>query len=313
VIIDVSYIIVNWNTRALCAQAVASIQSHEAGSDHEIIVVDNGSTDGSAAYLRERFPGITLIANPDNVGFARANNQGAEAAQGEWLILFNSDAYQTGPILGPLLKVARSIGPCVFACRLLYPDGTPQLSASAFPSLAGYLRESLFHTSASHGRQLAALDSLPLEAGRVDWVTAAFLMTPRERYMALGGLDASIFMYAEDVDFCRKAAAQGMHSYITRLVSVVHMGGGSVNHLSARALRLTDQGRLIYFRRWHGAFAALLLRGIFLFRSVTRTILFAASGAVTGNATLKSKAGVHLRGAGFLLGVGQGGGDGKKA
>lgn len=299
---DASYIIVNWNTRELTAQAVASILAFEREARYEIIVVDNGSSDGSVGFLRGKFPDITVIANPINAGFARANNLGAAAARGKWLVLFNSDAYQTEPTLTPLLKITESLGkPCLIACRLRYPDGSPQLAASPFPSLAGYMRESFASTATAHARLLAAQDSLPSPAGRVDWVSAAFLMAPREEYLALKGLDESIFMYAEDVDFCRKAAVAGLPCYLTRAVSIVHIGGGSVDHLSAKALRLTDEGRLVYFRKWHGPAAAFLLRAVFAFRSIARAAFFGIKGITSGDAVARAKAMVHLQGLIYLL------------
>lgn len=298
-----SFIIVNWNTRDLAAQAVESILRFDAGPDREIILVDNGSSDGSAAYLKDRFPGITVIANPDNVGFARANNLGAAAAAGEWIILFNSDAYLTQPVVEPMLRAAEGIGrDGILTCRLKYPDGSDQLCAMAFPTLAGFFREVSSDTGTATRRMLSVPESHPGDTVPVDWVTGAFLMVPRKTYLDLGGLDPSIFMYAEDMDFCRKAADRGIRSHQVKSVSAVHIGGGSVDYQSARSLRLSDQGRLAYFRRWHGGGGALALRLIFLYRSLARALAFTAKGIVHRDGKAFARAGIHLRGVAGLLG-----------
>jgi GT2 family glycosyltransferase len=301
--VKASFIIVNWNTRELASQAIASLQKNEKDQDREIIVVDNASSDGSAAHLRERFPGVTLIANSENVGFAKANNQGAAVAKGDWLILFNSDAYLTEPLLDPMLAAAEKVGKdCILTCQLKYQDGSTQLCAMPFPTLGGYLKEILFDTAAAHRRMLAEQEALQGDAIPVDWVTGAFLMAPRNLYLELGGLDPSIFMYAEDMDFCRKAAQKGVRCYLTKAVSAIHIGGASVDYLSARALRLTDDGRLAYFRRWHGRRGAFALRAIFMLRSLLRLALFGATGILRGDRRRLAKAGVHLKGLAFLLG-----------
>jgi GT2 family glycosyltransferase len=134
-------------------------------------------------------------------------------------------------------------------------------------------------------------------------VTGAFLMVPRKAYLELGGLDASIFMYAEDMDFCRKAAARGIKSHQVKSVSAVHIGGGSVDYQSARALRLSDQGRLAYFRRWHGRGGALALRLIFIYRSLARALVFSVSGILHRDRKAFARAGTHLRGVAALLGL----------
>jgi N-acetylglucosaminyl-diphospho-decaprenol L-rhamnosyltransferase len=296
--VQASFIIVNWNTRDLTAQAVASILEHEAGRDIEILVVDNGSTDGSVAHLEERFPGIRVIARGGNAGFARANNEGAEAARGEWLVLFNSDAYLTEPVLPALLAAADAAGKdCLLTCGLRYGDGSPQPSGLPFPTLAGFFREIVSDTLAARRRVLASQALPGASLVPVDWITGAFLMAPRRLYLELGGLDPGIFMYAEDVDFCRKAERRGVPRYLVPAVSAVHLGGASVNHLSARSLRLTDDGRLAYFRRWHGRAAASALRAIFLARSLARLAYFGGAGLARRDRGLLAKAGVHLRGA----------------
>ncbi len=299
-----SFLIVNWNTRELCAQAVQSIMTHEKGGDYEIIVVDNGSTDGSAQYLKELFSNITVIATGKNLGFARGNNRGAEVAQGEWLLLLNSDAYLTEPIIAKMFAATESLpGENILTCKLLYPDGRAQVGTGNYPSLAGYLRELFLDTASAHAEILSGLDSRPGKPIPVDWVSGSFLAVRRKTYLSLGGLESSIFMYAEDLDFCRKAKVSGVRCYFLPTISLVHIGGGSIDHLSARALRLTDQGRLAYFRKWHGPVSALALRGIFLLRSGLRVALFTILGIITFNSKRLAKAWVHLRGMYHLVGA----------
>lgn len=295
--VKATFLIVNWNTRELASQAVASILAHESPEDCEIIVVDNASSDGSAAHLRARYPGITVIEQGENAGFARGNNLGAKSARGEWLVLFNSDAFLAEPVLPALLAAGAQRGNCVLTCRLRYGDGSPQLSAMPFPTLGSFAREVLSDTLTVRRRQLEEQERMAGDVVAVDWITGAFLMVPRATYLDLGGLDPGIFMYAEDMDFCRKAERSGIPRYLVKTVSAVHLGGASIDHLSYRSLRLTDAGRLAYFRRWHGRPGAFGLRLVFLARSLVRAAAFGFLGLARGDRPRLAKAGVHLRGA----------------
>jgi GT2 family glycosyltransferase len=172
--IDISIIIVNWNTRELLCQCLGSIQETSSGIAYEMIVVDNGSTDGSVRAVREAFPLVRLIANTENLGFARANNQGIRASRGQHILLLNSDTLVRPGALAALVRFLNQhsdvgiVGP-----ELLNTDGTVQLSWAAFPTLWSEIRGKNFRVR----RRYATRDGC--EAYNVDWIGGACLLIRR--------------------------------------------------------------------------------------------------------------------------------------
>ncbi|MEI6502125.1 MAG: glycosyltransferase, partial [Armatimonadota bacterium] len=128
-ILTISTVIVNWNTRDLLRACLRSLPWGSAALRLEVIVVDNGSSDDSAAMVEAEFPQVRLIRNADNVGFVRANNQGLAAATGDWLFMLNSDTEVREGAIERLAAVAgRDLGIGAVGPRLLNSDGTPQVS-----------------------------------------------------------------------------------------------------------------------------------------------------------------------------------------
>lgn len=271
---EVSILIVNWNTRELTEKAIDSLFRHEKSIDFEIILVDNASADGSVGYLSDRFPNIQIIANSQNSGFAKANNQAAARARGTYLLLFNSDAWIEGEILPACVETMRSQGPCLLGCKLLNPDGSLQISTGRFPTVADYLVESFASRHVADRANLRRQAGLGSKPGKVDWLTGAFLMAERETYLRLGGLSEGIFMYGEDMEFCHRAGKAGAPCVYLPAVSAKHLGGASADYTSMRFIVLTDTGRLRTFAAMRGSRAALLLRGVFILRSALRSVLY---------------------------------------
>ncbi|MER3457620.1 MAG: glycosyltransferase family 2 protein, partial [Chloroflexota bacterium] len=223
--VTLSIIIVNWNTRDLLAACLESIERSLSSDDGagmklqaEIIVVDNGSTDGTVEMLRRDYPDVRLIENRHNVGFARANNQGLAASRGRYLLLLNTDAFLRGPALARLVRFmeehpeAGVVGP-----RLYFGDGTLQHSCYAFPTLATEFYgavglDRLFPRSRLFGRyRLGYWDMRDVR--EVDVVMGACLMARREVFEQIGGLDERFFMYSEEVDWCYRARQAGWRIY----------------------------------------------------------------------------------------------------
>src|SRR5258708_32715740 len=141
---DLSIIIVSWNTRELLRDCVSSIQEHLGGVPHEVIVVDNASSDDSVEMINSEFPDVRVINNHENVGFGVANNQGMRAAAGEWVLLLNSDTQLVDDSVARLFrKVAGENQVGVAQCRLFFPDGRLQHSTHRFPSLGLTLFEGI--------------------------------------------------------------------------------------------------------------------------------------------------------------------------
>jgi len=265
---DLSVIIVNWNVRDLLRRCLHSILANLPACQLEIIVVDNGSTDGSPEMVRTEFPQVHLMANPDNRGFTAANNQGLAVARGRYVLLLNPDTEVVGDALETLVAFADvhpDVG--VVGPQLLNPDGTVQSSRRRFPTLATALLESTWLQPYAPRRLLAryyVLDRPDDEVQDVDWVTGAALMARREAVEQVGPLDEGFFMYSEELDWCRRFRAAGWRVVYLPTARVIHHEGKSSEQvLPARHIHF-QTSKIRYFRKYHGPAAAEALRWFLL-------------------------------------------------
>jgi hypothetical protein len=259
---DVSVIIVNWNTCALLAQCIQSLYDHCGALACEIVVVDNGSTDGSQAMLRERFPQVRLLQNIENVGFARANNQGLNESLGRYALLFNSDAFATPNALQALVSVMESQPRAgIVGAQLLNADGSFQASHTRFPTLA---REFLILSGLGRmmfGRWYPSYGpETEKGAQSVDYVEGACLLARREAVKAVGGMDESFFMYAEEVDWCYTMKQAGWQVWYQPAAKIIHLGGGSSRNRQPERERDLYRSRVRFFRKHYSALSAAGLK-----------------------------------------------------
>lgn len=270
---DISVIIVNWNTRELLQTCLRSIVTYTPGTtNYEIIVVDNGSTDGSPEMVVQCFPDVTLIRNRDNLGFAKANNQAIEVSTGRYIVLLNSDTELSSDALTAMISFMDahpSAGMC--GTKLLNADGTRQYSCDLFPRkplrmVREKLRDTLksSHDSNSWRNRMAAWD---FDSNFViDYVIGAVLLIRRGALEQIGMLDERFFMYAEDIDWCYRAFLKGWQTYYLGTISIYHYNRGSSEkspELSARLHTLRRKSLLHFYRKHYGKVNALLLQGIF--------------------------------------------------
>jgi asparagine synthase (glutamine-hydrolysing) len=226
--VDLSVIIVNWNTRDILRNCLASVQTHLDAVSHEIIVVDNASSDGSAEMVAKEFPWVRLIRNVENVGFGRANNQGMRVARGQWLLLVNSDTVLIDDSVGRLLARVRNepeLG--VAHCRLLKPDGRLQYSTYRFPGIRLSLLEDFglykLLSPARRGKVLLSGYWEQDEERDVDWVAGAFMLCPRRVFEETGGFSEAYFMYGEDMEWCHRIRDRGWRIRYYPDASIVHL------------------------------------------------------------------------------------------
>ena len=281
---DISIIVVNWNTCDLLADCLESIAKTAGALDAEAIVVDNASTDGSQAMVQQRVPHVRLIANPSNVGFARANNQGIAVSDGRYALLLNSDARVTPGAIQALVRLADAEPRAgIVGAQLINPDGSFQASHTPFPTL---WQE--FLILSGFGRVLYGrwYPSRGPEEGKgpqiVDYVEGACMLVRREAFEDAGGLDEGYFMYAEEVDWCYAMQAKGWQVWYQPAAKVIHIGSGSSRHRRPQREGDLYRSRVRFFRKHYGDGAARLLKlQIYGFTAV-KTVLHKALHLLSG-------------------------------
>ncbi len=228
-----SIIIVNWNTADLTRQALSSFFTHTHFKDIEVIVVDNNSADESVDMIRREFPGVRLLVNTDNLGFAKANNQGMKIATGEYIMLLNSDTITKDGAIDELVRYLDThtdtmmVGPRLLnadetfqhACRRSLP--TP---ANSFFHLFGFTK--MFSKNKAVNAYKKYADD-PNVTEPVEALSGAGMMFRRTVYEKIGGLDERFFMYGEDLDFCKRVRDNGWKTVYVADAKIIHLGGGS--------------------------------------------------------------------------------------
>ena len=257
---DLSIIIVSYNARADLERCLDSIRAAPPRASHELIVVDNASSDASADAARAR-AGVRVIELGENAGFARANNAGIRASSGADVLLLNSDTI-VGP--GALDRLRRELQShpdvAVVGPRLVDADGRPELS---FGRMIGPLNE-IRQERLVRGRErrdpkaLQAIEQLTSRTQFPDWISGACLLVRRADADAVGLFDERYFMYTEDVDFCAAMRARGRRILFTPAVEIVHLRGRSAAAAPAATRAAYHRSRLAFYEKHHPCWAPLL-------------------------------------------------------
>ncbi|WP_209426850.1 glycosyltransferase family 2 protein [Pararhodobacter sp. SW119] len=291
---DLSIVIVNWNTREMTAACLESVLAGLGDLAAEVIVVDNASDDGSADMVADRFPRAILIRNDANRGFAAANNQGFAIARGRHVLLLNSDTLVHGAVLPASvawLDTHAEVG--AMGCRVLNTDGTVQLTCSRYPSIPNLL----LLTSG-----LAKL-SRPAFLGRYqmrDWardserevevISGCYLMVPRAVIEAVGGLDEAFFFFGEETDWCRRIRAAGWMLVFAPVGEITHHGGGTVKRLNHRRDVMLSEATVRLHRKHGGRAAAAAVFAILLFFNASRAVFWSVASALSRGARARERA-----------------------
>ena len=282
---DLSVIIVNWNTTKLLEDCLRSIFNFTKDISFEVIVVDNGSKDGSQAMVKKKFPQVKLISNSNNLGFAKANNQGIKMAKGEYVLLLNSDTYLIENSFKKLVEKTNefdelgALGPL-----LLNEDRSIQQSVGFFPHLPQVFWWMTFIDDLPGGTTLKPYhvdhDSFYKSKHEVDWVTGAAFLIPKKVIVTVGMLDEKIFMYGEDFEWCFRIKKTGFKVYFSPAAKIVHIGGGSVSKIRTNAY-VGEFRSLMYFYKKYKSHASLqILRFLLKMGTLLRIVAFAIFGRI---------------------------------
>ncbi len=266
---DISVVIVSYNTRELLRECLGTVAREAEGTSHEIIVVDNGSRDGSPDMVLNDFRQVNLIRSDINLGFAGANNRGFAQAHGRYVVLLNSDAFlRPGALRLSLRHMDAHPAVGLGGGRLVGRDDSWQPSARMFPSLFNdLLMLSGLAARYPNSRLFGRADRTwadPLEAAAVDWLPGAYVIVRREVLERVRYFDERFFLYYEEVDLCRRIKAAGYAIWYWPDIVTVHLGGESsktINHLqmSGAGSQLTlwrMRSELLYYRKHHHAWGA---------------------------------------------------------
>jgi len=290
---ELSIIIVSWNVRDYLVRCLDSIAESLclAPVNAEIIVVDSASSDGTVELLHTVYPHVRALPQTENVGFTRGNNIGLSVAQGEFLLLLNPDTEVRGAALAQMVGYMRQheqVG--ILGAHTLNADGTHQSSRRRFPTLlTAFFESTWLEPYAPRGLldRFHVRDIADTDIAAVDWVQGSALMLRRAVYEQIGGLDEGYVMFSEEVDFCKRAKLAGWQVIYHGGAYVVHHGGKSTEQIGAVKHMHFQRSKVRYFRKFHGAAAAALLRGFLIASYIHQLLLESLKGALGSKRALR--------------------------
>jgi GT2 family glycosyltransferase len=249
-----SIIIVSWNVKDILSDCLNSILRNAAAFPYEIIVVDNAGMDGTADHIKKKYPTVRVIENSENQGFARANNQGASLAEGEYLFFLNPDTILLDNAINNLVAFMEgSPDIAMSGPRILNEDKTVQTSVRNFPSFRGafyrytilkYLGLFKSHFEKWHNRGFDYDKQADIEQ-----LIGAAMLIRKKTFEQVGRFDERFFMYYEEVDLCRRLKDAGLRVVYYPGSQLIHLGGKSAKQIPASARFMMLRSLLLYFRK----------------------------------------------------------------
>jgi N-acetylglucosaminyl-diphospho-decaprenol L-rhamnosyltransferase len=269
---SVSVVVVTYNALPWIERCLESVRGHET------IVVDHGSTDGTVAFVRERFPDAKLIQQ-ENKGLGAGSNAGMRVAAGDYFLLLNSDAWAVNDAVECLVAFAEAHpAAAVVGPRLLNPDGTLQRSVRGFPTLWRLATEYLFLRKLAPGtRALNAFYGARFDHDVVheaEFLMGACLLARREAADTVGLFDEDFFMFSEETDWCYRFRQAGWKVLFTPGSEFVHVGGATTSRNWGRMYREQLRSHLRFFAKHRGAREAERARSLLLAGMRLRSVVF---------------------------------------
>ena len=287
--LDVSIVFTQWNVREMLRNCLHSVREKTTGLSYEIIIVDDGSTDGSAAMVREEFPEVTLLVNETNIGVAKSYNKGVASARGRYVQMLNTDMLLVNNAVKILMDFLESHPRAAACCgKLLNPDTSPQVSYGSFPSLKQAFVE------ATGLPQLLPWISWPVagvlpdkgmtEPIEAEYLSGADMMIRADVINRLGFLDERYTSYCEETDFCYRVLHETqLKLYYVPEAEIIHFGGQSFSAIPEYRYRLMYSGYNKFLTKHHGRAYALLTRILYALKGVRRWLTAAVKWVVAPN------------------------------
>ena len=279
-------VVVSFEARETLVAGLAALRAH-ASFPLELVVVDNASTDGSTEAVRARDPEALLIANGDNLGFARACNQGWRASRAPHVLFLNPDAEVTPGAVETLVTLLES-RPAVGAAgpRTRGSDGTIQVSTGPDLTPLAELRQRrlVLGVARREAHALAEAEALHAREHEPAWVSGSCLVVRRAALEAVGGFDERFFLYEEDADLCRRLREAGWRVVFTPAAEVKHHLGRSMSKAPRRARLEYHRSHLLYYGKHNGPFSRAALRILLAARGAREWLDATVSGDAPGRA-----------------------------
>ena len=281
----ISIIIVTWNVCDEILTCLHSIEENPPAYKYEVLVVDNSSKDDTVREIRDNFPGISLIINESNLGFAAANNIGLLKSQGELILFLNPDTIIKPNSLDALIALMdknEDIGVC--SPKLLNPDGSLQESVRGFPTFRAALHR---HTAFKYlyvfkgmYKKWLMKDQSYEKLADVDQVMGAALITRKSILELVGPMDEQFFMYYEEVDLCYRIKKAGWRVVYAPQSEIIHIGGSSSGQIPAGKRIMALTSLLKFFKKHRGVYLTCLFSLIFKPALLIRDIIEMSSSMI---------------------------------
>jgi GT2 family glycosyltransferase len=246
-------VIVSWNAREALHACLLSLEAHPPSLPHDIVVIDNASTDGAPEMVADRFPRVRVVATGANLGFGRASNIGFRMAHGPLVLLLNPDTRVPAGAIDSLARRLEQTRAVAAGPRIVDERGRAELSFGSMPGPFTELRQRTLVRLHGRGVGLASalVERLTRREREVDWVSGACLLVRREAAEAAGLFDERYFLYWEDVDLCEALRSRGGRILFTPAAEIVHARGASASRHPSGVSQAYRRAQLAFYAKHH--------------------------------------------------------------
>jgi len=274
--IELSIIIVNFNSGEYLYKTVRSIYDHYLNTNFEIIIVDNNSSDNSLEMTSNEFTDINIIELDENVGFAAANNAGVKESLGKYILILNNDTeIMDGSIEVLMSEIKDQNNYGIVSPILYYADGSPQLSYGNDPGIINEFFTKYFSTIFFRIGLLLSRGNFEKD---VDWISGACFLITSDLYKELGGFDENFFLYYEDADLGKRVREKGFLNHITSKSRIIHFLGKSSGSVFSDLLPVIKRGHLYYYKKHKSKASFILLKRYLIIKFTFKLGLSVISG-----------------------------------